>query len=155
KWMRRRPAITALGAGLAIALLLGSVAVLWQWRQTLAEHQRAEVAARDLRQNLYVSEMAVAFQAFGAGNADQTRRLLENLQKGQKELRGFEWRYLWQASRPQELFWFPPEGYEIWGLGISRDGRLLASGTSSPDCPVRLWDFNRRENLQALRGPAG
>src|SRR5262245_39357252 len=50
KWVRRRPAIAALGAGLFLAILVGGATATVQWR-------RAEKAAETLRQSLYVADV--------------------------------------------------------------------------------------------------
>jgi eukaryotic-like serine/threonine-protein kinase len=45
KWVRRRPAIAALGASLLLAVLAGAVAVTREWRRAELESQRAEASA--------------------------------------------------------------------------------------------------------------
>ena len=49
-------------------------------------------------------------------------------QPGQKDLRGWEWRYLWQQTRSDALFTLGQESSEIFSLAVSPDGSLLAAG---------------------------
>src|SRR5262249_48168462 len=48
-------------------------------------------------------------------------------QPGQKDLRGWEWRYLWQQSRSDALLTLCQKS-EIESLAVSADGRWLAIG---------------------------
>jgi len=70
KWVRRRPAIATLTASLSLAVLAGAVAVTHEWR-------RAEASAQSRRQNLYVADVGLAFQAWESGQAGLARELLE------------------------------------------------------------------------------
>src|SRR5262249_43082621 len=130
KWVRRRPAIAALSAALAAALLIGLVLVVWEWRATLFAQKQTEAARDVLRQNLYVSQTGVAFASMERGNVTRARQLLESLRPNPKQpedLRGFEWRYLWGISRAQELFTASPGG-PVWSVRFSPDGQFLAAG---------------------------
>src|SRR5205823_1227808 len=103
RWCRRKPALASSLAALLLVLLAGAGGVLWQWR-------RAESAALVTRKNLYAADMELAFRAFAANDGGYTRQLLEkylphsiHADRAGTDLRGWEWRYLWQESRSREL----------------------------------------------------
>jgi len=147
KWVRRRPAIAALGATALLLLLVVAVG------STIAAF-RIRNGREELRQNLYASEMGQAFQALADGDVHRVRELLEaqRPQPGQADLRGFEWRYLWSQSRTQEVFTFElPKG--SYGCAVSPDGRYLATGAfSGSDLPV--WELASRREVMRLRSGA-
>ncbi|MCZ7636511.1 MAG: protein kinase [Verrucomicrobia bacterium] len=150
KWVRRRPAIAALTVGLALALILGLAGATWEW-------SRAETSARELRENLYAADIGLAFQAWQSDRVAYARDLLEKWQPGSHaDLRGFEWRYLYNLTRPQEEFAFTnatPLAGGVWGSALSPDDRFLATG--SGDGQIDIWDFERRQHLQTLKGAPG
>src|SRR5438876_11973189 len=87
KWVRRRPAIAALGTlsfVSILALAIGSTAAALQ----IASKKK------ELRRNLYASQMNVAFQSWQAGDAERARTFLTNQipRAGEEDLRGWEWR---------------------------------------------------------------
>ncbi|HEY4301020.1 MAG TPA: WD40 repeat domain-containing protein [Candidatus Didemnitutus sp.] len=90
--------------------------------------QTDELAAR---RRAYASEMNVAMQALRDSNLGRAVDLL-NLQRpqpGQTDLRGWEWRYLWQQTRSDALATVFRNGNgEINSLAVSPDDRLLAIG---------------------------
>ena len=133
RWCKRKPALATLWLGLAIAILAGAAISTAQWR-------RAERTATKLRENLYVADMGVAFHAWEAGSIVSARELLERQRPGpgQRDLRTFEWRYLFGLTRPKELLTLTSSSPSIWGSAISPDGRLLAAGAG--DGVVYLWD---------------
>ena len=54
-----RPAIAALLAGLAVAIVTGLTAVAWQWRTAVAARDQARIARDEARENLKVAGKAV------------------------------------------------------------------------------------------------
>src|SRR5262249_16669179 len=69
--------------------------------------QRELAQAQELiaRRRAYASDMIASWQSFLEGDVTRTRDLLERqrpLPDQQGDLRGFEWRYLWEQSRPDE-----------------------------------------------------
>lgn len=147
KWIRRRPAIAALAAGLALALLLGTLAVTREWR-------RAEKTAEELREHLYAADMSLAFQAFEAGHPARARQLLEDHRSTNgPDRRGFEWRYLYAATRPAELAVFKGIDATVWGTALDPQNRFLAAGHHNGQ--IEIWDIEShslRTNLQAASG---
>ncbi len=78
------------------------------------------------RRNAYAAEIHVAFQALAENNLGRARDLLDRQRpkSGEDELRGFEWRYLWQLCQGDELATFHNEGAH--GAAFSPDGKLFA-----------------------------
>jgi len=134
RWCRRKPALAALWFGLAAAVVIGFGVSTAEWR-------RAERNAATLRENLYASDMGVAFQAWDTGNVARARELLElhRPHPGEPDLRTFEWRYLFGLTRPRELLTITSASTQLWGSAISPDGRLLATGAG--DGRIEVWEL--------------
>ena len=102
---RRNPVISALVATVAAFVLFLAVAgpiVAVEQARLAASESQAKQEARDMQrrtqQELYVSDMKVAFQALKDGDF---RRLIDRLERhrprsgsGEEDLRGWEWSYL-------------------------------------------------------------
>jgi len=143
-WCRRKPALAALSAGLLLSIVSGLVISLWQWR-------RAEGTAALMAQNLYVSDVGVAFGAWESGRIERARELLNGQRPGlgQPDLRTFEWRYLFGLTRPKELLTIQTGAAQIWGSAVSPDGRILATGAG--DGTIQLWDLPSGAPLGSLK----
>jgi serine/threonine-protein kinase len=102
RWCRRKPALAASLVLLNLALVLGLTGVLWQWHNA---RQKAFVA----RQNLYAADIGAIQRALEQDNRRQALDLLRRQipKPGEPDLRGFEWRYLWQQCQSDELFSLP------------------------------------------------
>ena len=84
KWARRRPATASLLAVLALTLVVGSGAVIWQWRHavdlneklglSLDQSVRSEEA---LRRQVYLEKMNRAASEWDNGHVEQVRGLLD------------------------------------------------------------------------------
>src|SRR5215831_16458818 len=92
-------------------------------RQAVAHRRRADQTAVSLRQHLYASQTAVAWHSWAEGDARRTRQLLDEAAGQGPDLRGFEWRYMWGLSRPNELFVLTNAST---CARYSPDGRMLA-----------------------------
>ena len=150
KWARRRPAIAALTAGLALALVGGLAGITWQWRRAEGEAVRAMRAAEALRQGSYVSEIGVAYQAYDAGKIALARELLDRQRpSGQPDLRGFEWRRLYGLTRPREIVAIQSERGEVWGGALSADERYFAGGSDVGW--FSLWDMTSGRELAGFQ----
>ena len=66
------------------------------------------------------------------------------------DLRGFEWRVLWERTRGQEAFAFTNLARPVHCLVFAPDGRTLISGG---DDGIRLWDIVERRPLGLFPGP--
>lgn len=122
-----------------------------------AEQQRADTQARkasesqqQARRLLYASDMNLAQQALRLNNLGKARRLLDRHrpQPGEEDLRGWEWRYLWQLTRSSALVTLTNGGSAGFSLSFSPDGRRLAVGWFNGR--VDLWDVPNRRQLQTL-----
>ena len=112
KLMRRNKLAFVSGGAIAAALLLGSIVSTSQAvRATQA--RRSEAAARAVaqaqefavRQRAYASDMNLAMQALRVNDLGRVHDLLDRQRPkpGERDLRGWEWRYLWQQSRSDAL----------------------------------------------------
>lgn len=76
------------------------------------QRERAEKTARRLRLETYAADSRVAFVSLQEQNLGRAMELLRkhHPQSGEEDLRGFEWRYLWQQCTGDELATFNHEG---------------------------------------------
>ena len=179
KAFRRNKLVFIAGATITAALLLGIVASAWQSvRATRAKREalfarldaetnekkavesqvnearlRAEAQTQELaaRQRAYASDMNVAKQALDGNNLGRALDLLnrQRPQAGQKDLRGWEWRYLWQQTHSDALFILCQQSSEINSLAISPGGEWLAVGVRHRG-GLSLWDLRARRELIRL-----
>jgi eukaryotic-like serine/threonine-protein kinase len=145
RWCHRKPALAATLAVLQVVLIVGLSGIVWQWR-------RAEQGEAKARQNLYAADMLLAQQAL---EQSEVRRLTELLQKHvprgrEKDLRGWEWRYLRQFLRSDDLGTLGRHSRGVESVAIAPDGMLIASGGNDG---MRLWDVRLRRELP-LQGAA-
>ncbi len=145
RWCRRRPTLAASLAAIALVCVVGFLGVLWQWR-------RAEANAVESRRLLYASDMFLAQQELKDNNLGQARRLLDRHrpQPGQEDLRGWEWRYLWQLTRSTALVTLTNRPVRGDSVSFSPDGSRLAVGWD--DGRVDLWDVTGRRWIRTLTG---
>jgi eukaryotic-like serine/threonine-protein kinase len=157
-WCRRRPLLAAMSAGFVAAVVLGVAGIFWQWRQAefhaqgeLRQRLIAEKDAAETRLNLYAADVAVASQAIQNGNFGLARRTLEALrpQHGETDLRGFEWRYLWNLCRGDQLATLTGHERTVTCAAFSPAGNRLATG--SQDGTVRIWNAAKREVMTTLK----
>jgi WD40 repeat protein/serine/threonine protein kinase len=182
-WRRNKLAFTA-GLAVAAALLLGIIATTLQSvRATRAKAQeivqrnkaeaneqkavaaqasetklREQAQADELaaRQRAYASDMNAAMQAFHGSNLGRTLDLLNRQRPlpGQKDLRGWEWRYLWQQTRGDALFTLCQQSSEIETLSVSADGRWLAVGLAHKG-GLFVYDLQTRQQVAQLTPDEG
>lgn len=153
KFFRRNKALVGSIVTIAAILVLATIVSLWQmWRANRAAKQEQFVSnelriekehavqAEELavqaeemaRQRAYAAEMGIAYQALEQNSLNRARELLD-LQRpetGQEDLRGFEWRYLWQQCRSDEIASFT-KGVRA-SVAFSRDNRYLALSGFGP-----------------------
>jgi serine/threonine protein kinase/WD40 repeat protein len=126
---------------------------LAELREQDANEQRNLVisGSRALRQNLYASDMYQAQHFLRDGNIAKSRELLLKYlpaDQEQEPLRGFEWQYLWDRSKGDELFVFEDLERPTGALAFSNDGTLLAA--ISADGKVCVWNVQTRMRVALI-----
>jgi WD40 repeat protein len=160
RWCQRKPALAGtLAAALLLlsALFIGGPVLTYRINQALKREQAEGLKAR---QNQYASDMFRAYAALNQGDVFSVLRLLDrNRPAGtfgpfsrnsqpSSDIRGWEWRYLWQQCRGQQLFIL---GYHTNGastVGFLSDGKTAYS--AGKDGAVRLWDVESRSQIGLL-----
>ena len=160
KWCRRRPAQAVLLGTLIIVFLAGLSGVLWQWRQSEGHRHRAEAGERLLAQRAYDSDINLAQRALAELNLGRARELLDRHRTAAKsevrspdspmDLRGWEWRYLWQQARGDSSRILMSCSNTIMSMAISSDARRLAIRERSGR--ITLWDMTARRQVAELPG---
>ncbi len=169
--MKRNPLVAGATLAVVLSLLIGIGVSTWQAvRATQAsntaraaqaraeekrqeaeqQRERADVSQQRSRRLLYAADMNLAQQSLKQNNLGRARRLLDRHrpQPGEEDLRGWEWRYLWQLTRSRALATLtnrPAGGFDV---SFSPDGSRLAVGWS--DGSVDLWDVPGRRLIRAL-----
>ncbi len=121
------------------------------------ERQRANTQATNAlvsqehsRRLLYAADMNLAQQSLKLNNLGRARRLLDRHRPkpGEEDLRGWEWRYLWQLTRSSALVTLTNRPVSGFSVSFSPDGTGLAVGWM--DGHVDLWDVPGRRWIRAL-----
>jgi WD40 repeat protein len=175
KLVRRNKLPFAAAAMVTLALLVGAGLASWQAVQASRERDAKEVALRQavaaqqeqtrLREQAqgeaYAADMLLAQQAISANNVGRARELLYRHRpqsKSDKDLRGWEWRYLWQECTSDALAKIWQATNMVTDLAVSPDGKWLAVGQNSDLTAVTILQFVDRTmarivtNLPARRG---
>ena len=166
RWCRRKPSLaSALGACVVI-LFAGVAGIFWQLKQTEAARQRAvqkaqaeetqrklaQQSALVMRQNLYAADLMAAQRALDRNDLGTARLLLNGHrpQPGQEDLRGFEWRYLWQHAQGDKCLVLTNAGGPLHSLAFSPDGRWLAfAGGEVTVCDTATFQVRARSKMAA------
>ncbi|MGA9451799.1 MAG: serine/threonine-protein kinase [Verrucomicrobiia bacterium] len=113
--------------------------------------QQAQAEELAARQRAYASDMNVAAQALAGNNLGRALDLLnrQRPRPGQKDLRGWEWRYLWQQTRSDASFTLYQESAEVNSLTVSPDGYWVAVGAYHKG-GLSVWDMRTRQELVCL-----
>jgi WD40 repeat protein/serine/threonine protein kinase len=166
---RNRGVFAAIGTVAAVLMLGITVTTREAVRATRAEGMQSRlrleaVAARDqearwrrqAQAEAYASDMSVAQQALAANDLGRTRRLLEAHRPapGQVDLRGWEWRYLWQECRSDALGELCRYPNSVYSVAYSPDGRMLAV-TGLIQRFVEIWDVPSRRRIATLQPTEG
>ena len=161
---------------IAAGLLVICAGVSWiAWRAVRAEREQGRLRANEVslreradalrqkaeRQELaalrmaYASDMNGAQYALGTDNLGRARELLyrHRPKAGEVDLRGWEWRYLWQFCQSDALATIiePNDQGSVISLAASADGKWLAAGAAFGG---RLSLLNLETNEKS-RVPAG
>ena len=158
KFLRRNKGILAAVAVLAAILVF---AVLVSTRQAVratkarrAEsllRQRAQASELEMRRIAYASDMSLAQQALAMDDLGRARRLLKGHRPapGEVDLRGWEWRYLWNECRSDALGELCQYPYLACSVVYSPNGNMLAVAGAEQDS-VDIWDIPGRERIRTL-----
>lgn len=159
----RRGVIRTAGVAAVIVIAVGALA--WYARQQAREAQRlaireaqqrqqAQEAARVLRRNVYVSDMNVAHDALAEHNlwlaSSLVRKHFPKPGEKEEDLRGFEWRYLWNLCRGDETFTFTNHNHITTCAVFSPDSRTLV--TASLDKTINVYDVASKKRLATFAG---
>ena len=178
KAFRRNRLVFSAVLAIAAALLLGVIVSAWQSvlatrakREALAAQaqaveaqanesklreqadqarRQAEAAELAARRRAYASDMNVAMQALDGSNLGRAQDLLnrQRPQPGQQDLRGWEWRYLWQQTHSDALSTLCQKT-EIESLAASPVGNWLAIGLVHKD-GLFVYDLQTRREAAHL-----
>jgi len=144
KWCRRRPALAGLSATLVLTLVAGLTLALWQLHQT----RTSELLAN---QNAYAADMNLAQVAVESGDLGAAMALLDAHRPapGQRDLRGWEWRYFWQRCQSDELFELTRSETTMDQVAFTPDGRWLAVRDERAN--LALWDIGSRRQICSFK----
>jgi WD40 repeat protein/serine/threonine protein kinase len=171
KLLRRHRGVVMATGSIAAALLAGATVSTWQAvRATRAEHdayaaqhkesglrqqaererQRAEEETSLAKLNAYVADINLAQRALSTdGNYGQAIQLLNfhRPTEGEPDLRGFEWRYLWNLGKGNEFMALPDQDGPVHALALSPDGKWLAIGLRQE---LSIWNMQTRSVVTKL-----
>jgi WD40 repeat protein/serine/threonine protein kinase len=158
--------VTAVAAALVVGLAVATVALVraQQARRVAVTAREVAVAAqekeaasrRQAQAQAYASDMSLAQQALAMDNLGRARRLLEAHRPapGEVDLRGWEWRYLWQECRSDalgELCCYPNSVYSV---AYAPNGKVLAVAGTIQEF-VEIWDVPGRKRIATLQPKEG
>src|SRR5438445_5149150 len=173
KLVRRNKLAFAAGAIVFVALIIGLGTTTWAlFREQTARREadlrrqesekarsnekqqrlRAEAEELTARRFAYASDMNLVQQALAANNLGRAREVLQrNRPKpGQPDLRGWEWRYLWQRCRGDSLFTLYKQPDSVMMVAFADEGKIVAFRDVFG--VVRLWDPAIRKQIIELQG---
>jgi WD40 repeat protein len=118
--------------------------------KAVAAQKEAEAERQQSRRLLYAADMNLAQQTLKLNNLGRARRLLDRHRPppGEEDLRGWEWRYLWQLTRSTDLITLTNRPVRGWSVSFSPDGTRLAVGWFGGR--VDLWDVPGQRLVRAL-----
>ncbi len=169
RWCRRKPVLAAMTGAVAALLLALTVVSTVAALRIANEVGHTERNARELRLNLYVADMRVAYQAVADNNLGLARQLVRKyLPRARpapngtatpggldplEDLRGWEWRFLWNRCQGDSLSTLSGHAGFTTCAAFAPDGKTLV--TASFDQTVRIWDVATKRTVRQLTGFAG
>jgi serine/threonine protein kinase/WD40 repeat protein len=99
-------------------------------QQAESERTRAERESSSARLNEYIADINLAQRSLADGNLGRALQLLikHRPAAGEMDLRGFEWRYLWQLCQGDEHTALPDQESPVHCLAFGPAGQWLAIG---------------------------
>ncbi len=160
RWARRNPWIASLAGSLAMVLVATTVISLGAMERfraqagvqsTLAAEEadarrkadqanaRLEATQAELRRTVYATRTNLALAAWDAADVGRVRSLLDLLRPAPREadLRGWEWRYLWQLVHEDRLT-LRAQDASFSDVAFSPDGKILAALEGKGR--IQFWD---------------
>lgn len=173
KFARRNRTGLIIASAFLLALVAGLGLAAWQYaeksrayvRMVEAEHeqkrlreeaemarQRAERQELAAHRKTYAADMNLAQQALAANNLGRARELLDSHRPppGQPDLRGWEWRHLWQQCQSDALFTLCQQSNQVSAMAVSPDGALVAVRADDA-AGLSVWDLRSRREVARLR----
>lgn len=150
RWCRRKPALAALGAMLAIAPMV-IILVLLVMGERVAQERNRSVA------QLYASDIAFAGRAIEDHDYGNAWRALAAHLPGPGQTSksapalGFEWRWLWQNAQGNASRTIAAHSDAAVAVTYSPNGRWIAS--ASWDGTAKLWDAASGQLLRTFVNP--
>lgn len=154
KFLRKHRGPVSAAAAIAVILIVGTTVSTWlAIRATIAQEaakmnaadaqkqaRRAEQEKQAARLNEYVADVSLAQQSLKDGNLAKAVQLLEKHLpiEGEPDLRGFEWRYLWEQSKGDPHESLPRQERAITALATAPNGRWLAVAAGRN---ITVWDL--------------
>lgn len=140
KWVVRRPLVSALAFAAGVFLVGGLAVSTWQGRRAREAAALAQASELKARRNSYVADMMLASSELDR-NPGRVRELLDRHRPapGEKDLRGWEWRYLWGAIQPGSVSVLCRRERSIFSLALSADRRWVGIGEFNGG--FSLWDL--------------
>jgi len=111
--------------------------------------EQAEAQALTERRRSYASDMNLIQQSITLNNFGRAQELLNRHRPGAKsatDLRGWEWRYLWQFCQSDDLFTLCRQSNSVFSVSVSQDGRWLAVGDFQ-NSGFSVWDLRTRQEI--------
>ena len=170
KFCRRHRGAVSAAAAIAAALIAGAGLSAWQAVRATRAERLADVARQQenqLRQqaqrerqraleneslarlNEYVADMNLAHQSLASGNLGRAIQLVDKHRPkpGAPDLRGFEWRYLWELCQGDDHQAYPNQDGWVQSLAFSPDGGLLAVGLREK---LNIWNTRTKSLVASL-----
>ena len=147
-WRRHRLGILAASA-VTVAFMIGLVLAIWQ--AVAADHARrqADAARQRSQRSLYFANVSLASEALRQNRLGRAVDLLADCEpQAGTDYRDWEWRYLWGASRGEEIATLPGQSQSVWDVTFSPDGRFFAAAIH--DHSVAFWDAATNELVKRL-----
>jgi eukaryotic-like serine/threonine-protein kinase len=143
KTVRRHKVSYAAAALVMVALSLGLAGSLWQ-------ASRARRAEREQRYRAYVADMNLAQQAVTEGDLGRARSLLRTYvpKSGESDLRNWEWRYLANECRGDELYSLVGHEGLVSNVRFLDNNTLVTTGLE--DLRTILWDLSKRRAAKVI-----
>jgi WD40 repeat protein len=150
RWCQRRPTIACLAGVtslLLLTVLIGSPIAAFRINNARAAERAAR---RFLQAESYTEDMNLVQQAWEEGNLRRAHKLLRKHApaQGEPELRGFEWRYLWNLCQDHSLYAFTNFENDIRALVFAPNSKFLAVGAGHI---IKFLDINSYKERGEIR----